>query len=147
MYLATLLTTPLLITLTSAHFILQYPTSLGFDDDTEGTAPCGGFPVKFSSHATSAHVDGFAVSMLSTHPKADWLFRATLSKQAPFNWTNLLPVVEETGLGRFCLPTLRAPPEFAGQQGVIQVQQDAVDGLLYQVIPSPRTSSESLLLR
>lgn len=118
---------------TSAHFVLQYPQSLGFDDDIEGTAPCGGFAPTFNASDDSVPVDGFPVSMLSTHPAADWLFRVTLDQKAPFNWTNLLPVVSETGLGQFCLPALKAPSEFAGQTGLIQVIQDGPDGILYQV--------------
>ncbi len=117
----------------SAHFILQYPRSLGFDDDTEGTGPCGGFDVSFNSSDDSVPVDGFPVSMLSTHPAADWLFRVTLDQKAPFNWTNLLPVVSETGLGQFCLPNLKAPSDFAGKSGVVQVIQHGPDGILYQV--------------
>ncbi|KIW90061.1 uncharacterized protein Z519_09492 [Cladophialophora bantiana CBS 173.52] len=116
----------------SAHFILQYPTSLGFDDGTEATAPCGGFDVTFNSSDDSIPVGGFPVSMLSTHPAADWLFRVTLDQKAPFNWTNLLPVVSETGLGQFCLPQLVAPAEFAGNKGVVQVIQNGPDGILYQ---------------
>ncbi|KIY02087.1 uncharacterized protein Z520_02225 [Fonsecaea multimorphosa CBS 102226] len=117
---------------TSAHFILQYPQSLGFDDDIEATAPCGGFDVVFNTTDDSIPVGGFPVSMLSTHPAADWLFRVTLDQKAPFNWTNLLPVVSETGLGQFCLPHLVAPADFAGNKGVIQVIQDGPDGILYQ---------------
>ncbi|EXJ68477.1 uncharacterized protein A1O5_08270 [Cladophialophora psammophila CBS 110553] len=116
----------------SAHFILQYPTSLGFDDGIEATAPCGGFDVTFNSSDDSIPVGGFPVSMLSTHPAADWLFRVTLDQKAPFNWTNLLPVVSETGLGQFCLPQLVAPAEFAGNKGVVQVVQNGPDGVLYQ---------------
>ncbi|KAK5554971.1 hypothetical protein LTR46_007175 [Exophiala xenobiotica] len=119
----------------SAHFILQYPHSLGFDDDTEGTGPCGGFDVSFNSSDDSVPVGGFPVSMLSTHPAADWLFRVTLDQKAPFNWTNLLPVVSETGLGQFCLPNLKAPSDFAGKSGVVQVIQHGPDGILYQCAP------------
>ncbi|KAK5446732.1 hypothetical protein LTS15_009665 [Exophiala xenobiotica] len=119
----------------SAHFILQYPRSLGFDDDTEGTGPCGGFDVSFNSSDDSVPVGGFPVSMLSTHPAADWLFRVTLDQKAPFNWTNLLPVVSETGLGQFCLPNLKAPSDFAGKSGVVQVIQHGPDGILYQCAP------------
>lgn len=117
----------------SAHFILQYPNSLGFSDDNEPESPCGGFSIKFGSNDSSIPVGGFPVSLLSTHPAADFLFRATLDTQAPFNFTNLLPVVSETGLGQFCLPALVAPADYAGKQGVIQVIQDGPDGILYQV--------------
>jgi len=116
----------------TAHFILQYPPSLGFDDDTEGTAPCGGFPVKFNASDADAQVDGFPVSMLSVHPAADWLFRGTLDQKAPFNWTDLLPVVSETGLGQFCIPDIKAPTSWSGKQGLVQVIQHGPDGILYQ---------------
>ncbi|GAB7349472.1 hypothetical protein MBLNU459_g0184t1 [Dothideomycetes sp. NU459] len=115
-----------------AHFILNYPNSLGFDDDNEPNGPCGGFDVTFADNDTTVQVGGFAVSLKSTHPAANFLFRATLSTQAPFNWTNLLPVVSETGLGQFCLPDLAAPSEFAGQRGLVQIIQDGPDGVLYQ---------------
>lgn len=115
------------------HFVLNYPNSLGFDDDNEGNGPCGGFDVTFGSNDTNVTVGSFAIASLTTHPQADWLFRATLSTAAPFNWTNILPVVSESGLGDFCLTGLTVPSDFAGQRGVIQVIQDAVDGSLYQV--------------
>ncbi|RMZ91843.1 hypothetical protein DV736_g899, partial [Chaetothyriales sp. CBS 134916] len=121
-----------LLQLSSAHFILKYPPSLGFDDDLEGNAPCGGEDVKFADNDTNIQVGGFSVSILSTHPQGQWLFRATLDQQAPFNWTNLLPVVDEVGLGDFCPTGLAVPQEFVGQKGLIQVIQDAVDGKLYQ---------------
>ncbi|RMZ77993.1 hypothetical protein DV737_g4099, partial [Chaetothyriales sp. CBS 132003] len=121
-----------LLQLSSAHFLLQYPPSLGFDDDLEGNAPCGGEDVKFADNDTNIPVGGFSVSILSTHPQAQWLFRATVDQQAPFNWTNILPVVDETGLGQFCPTGLTLPQEFVGQNGLIQVIQDAADGYLYQ---------------
>jgi hypothetical protein len=125
----------------SAHFILQYPNSVGFSDDDEGTSPCGGFDVTFRSNDSSIPVGGFPVSLLSTHPAADFLFRATLDQKAPFNFTNLLPVISETGLGQFCLPALVAPADFAGKPGVIQVIQNGPDGILYQVSLEARSSS------
>jgi hypothetical protein len=118
---------------TSAHFVLQTPPSLGFDEDTLEQSPCGGSAITFNSSDASVQVGGFAAGMLSTHPAAQWMFRATTDMQAPFNWTNLLPVVQETGLGEFCLPALTAPDSFVGKQGLVQVVQDGPDGTLYQV--------------
>ena len=115
------------------HFVLNYPTSLGFDDENESDGPCGGVDIVFASNDTTVQVDGFAIAMMSTHPASEFLLRATLSKAAPFNWTNLLPVVSETGIGDFCLPSLSAPDSFIGRQGLLQVVQDGPDGLLYQV--------------
>ena len=117
----------------SAHFLLNYPNSVGFDDDKEGTAPCGSFDVTFDN-ATDFHVDGDAVALTSTHPKADWLFRATLDKTATGNnWTNLLPDVSQSGLGQFCEPSLTVPANWAGQSGIVQIIQHGDDGVLYQV--------------
>ena len=126
-------------TFASAHFILNYPHSLGFDDNTESSAPCGGFPVKFSAKDTKVPVNGFAVAMLTTHPEAEWQFRATVSKKAPYTWSNLLPVVQQTSVGHFCLPHLHTPPSFAGKEGLIQVIQHGPDGVLYQVRYSLQT--------
>lgn len=36
----------------------------GFDDDAEGTAPCGGFTVGFDNNVTDFHVDGDSIAML-----------------------------------------------------------------------------------
>lgn len=137
--LANTLLTLALSQLSFAHFILEYPISAGFDDDVDGTAPCGGQAVNFTSSSSNVTVDRFAVALYSTHPQAEWLYRATLSSEAPYNWTNILPVVDQTSIGAFCLSDLSVPSEFAGQQGIIQVMQDAADGVLYQVSP-PRLS-------
>lgn len=123
----------LLAGVAQSHFVLNYPISLGFDDDTELSAPCGGFDVVFADNDTSVQVGGFAVGVRSTHLAAGFLFRATISQTAPYNWINLLTVVSETGLGEICLPALNAPSEFAGQKGLVQVIQDGPDGMLYQV--------------
>lgn len=120
-------------TLAAGHFNLNYPVSLGFNDDKESEGPCGGFQVDFTGNVTNITVGNFPISLRSGHPQADWLFRVTLSKADPFNWTNLLPVVDETGLGFFCLENVMAPAEFAGKQGLVQVIQNAADGALYQV--------------
>jgi len=118
---------------TSAHFMLNYPNSLGFDDDKEGDAPCGSFDVTFDN-ATDFHVDGDAIALASSHPQADWLFRATLGKTATgTNWTDLLPVVSESGLGQFCEPSLSVPATWAGSSGIVQAIQHGDDGSLYQV--------------
>jgi hypothetical protein len=39
----------------------------------------------------------------------------------------------EYGLGSFCVASVAAPDAWAGSQGVIQVIQDAKDGIHYQV--------------
>ena len=121
-----------ILSISSAHFLLQYPATIGFNDDNEGSAPCGGFQVSFSN-TTDFHVGGDAIALTSTHPQAEWLFRATLDKTASGNWTNLLPVIAQTDLGSFCETGVTVPTTWAGQQGIIQIVQNAADGALYQV--------------
>ena len=118
---------------TFAHFLLNYPPTLGFDDDAEGTGPCGGAEITIPDNATELTVGGFSIAVQSTHPQASWLYRVSTSTAEPFNWTNISPVVSESGLGDFCLPSLSVPESFIGQSAIIQVVADAVDGLLYQV--------------
>lgn len=118
-----------------AHFVLNYPVSLGFDDDKEGTGPCGGFaiPTTYNASNTNVTVGGFATTSKTTHPQANWLFRVTTSTSEPYNWTNIVPVVQQYGLGDFCLGNLTLPNSYAGQRGIMQVIQQAADGNLYQV--------------
>jgi len=132
-----LLPTIFALPLASAHFLLQYPATAGFNDNQEGTAPCGSFTpfTPGSANITDFHVGGDAVAVTSTHPAALWLFRAALgTDMAAANWTQLVPTVGQTGLGNFCERQLVAPASWAGQKGIVQVVQDnAADGVLYQV--------------
>lgn len=125
----------LLLGQSCAHFVLNYPNTIGFNDDLEASAPCGGFNVTFAN-TTNFHVGGDAIALTSTHPAANWLFRATLDKTASGNWTDLLPVVAESGLGAFCEKDVVLPSAWAGQQGVVQVIQKGADGMLFQVCKS-----------
>ena len=126
--------TTLLLGQSTAHFLLNSPPTIGFDDDLEGTPPCGGFSVDFSKgNVTDFHVGGDYIALTSTHPEATWLFRATLDQTASGNWSNLLPAVQQTGLGSFCETGIMVPSTWAGSRGVVGIVQDAADGLLYQV--------------
>ncbi|KAE8452082.1 hypothetical protein EG329_002248 [Mollisiaceae sp. DMI_Dod_QoI] len=117
----------------TAHFLLHYPPTIGFDDDLENEAPCGSFTVDFSTdNVTNYHVGGDTLALTSIHPQATWLFRATLDITASGNWTNLLPTIQQTGLGDFCEPSIAVPASWAGSKGVIGIVQDAPDGILYQ---------------
>jgi len=125
----------LLASLSSAHFLLNYPPTIGFDDSLEGEGPCGSFTVDFSQdNVTDFNVGGSEIAVTSIHPQANWLFRATLgSNQNTTNWTQLIPIVQQTGLGDYCEKSIAVPASWAGQQGIISVVQDAPDGILYQV--------------
>lgn len=138
--------TVLLVGQSTAHFLLHYPPSIGFDDDRESIAPCGGFTAADSkNNLTDFHVDSDYIALTSTHPVATWLFRATLDQTASGNWTSLLPAVQQTALGDFCESGLKVPSTWAGSKGVIGIVQDAADGLLYQVSLSLLSSVTRLL--
>jgi hypothetical protein len=47
--------------------------------------------------------------------------------------------VHETGLGDFCIPDFKVPAEFVGHSGLLQIMEDAVDGVLYQVEGIPES--------
>lgn len=118
--------------LVHSHFLLDYPATVGFDDDKEGTVPCGSFTPDFTKNVTAFHVGGDTIALTTIHATTEWLFRATLDKTAGSNWTDLLPIVAQAGLGSFCERNVKAPSSWAGQQGVIQVISNAIDGFLFQ---------------
>ncbi|KAM3423665.1 hypothetical protein BST61_g1081 [Cercospora zeina] len=122
-------------TLASAHFTLNWPPTAGFDDDKEPTAPCGGATVTVDDSAPEVNVDRFATSIFSSHPEGSWTFLATTNTQEPFDFTEIVPVINTTGLGVFCLNYLRVPADFAGKSGVLQVIDHSPDGILYQCAP------------
>ena len=124
----------------TAHFNLMVPTPIGFNEDKEDTAPCGGFTPDFSdaSKVIDFHVGGEPVGVKLGHTQAQWLFRGTLDQTGSSNWTMLFPIVMQSGLGLFCEPSIPAPESWVGKQGVLGVVADAPDGLLYQVRVPPR---------
>ncbi|EHK42296.1 uncharacterized protein TrAtP1_005115 [Trichoderma atroviride] len=126
-----------LASVSSAHFLMNYPDSIGFDDDKEGTAPCGGFTPDISSGSKQLvdfHVGGDSLAMRATHNQVTWLFRVTLDGTAQSGWKQIFPIVQQSGLGDFCEPHITLPASYAGKKGVIGVVTDAPDGLLYQCI-------------
>lgn len=63
------------------------------------------------------------------------MFRGSVDPQAPYNFSDITPVVNTTGIGDFCLDYMSAPSEWAGKAGIIQVVDSSVDGMLYQCAP------------
>ncbi|KAF3769681.1 hypothetical protein M406DRAFT_248975 [Cryphonectria parasitica EP155] len=130
----TRLTLLLLPALAAAHFTLDAPVSVGpFDEDTEGTSPCGGVTLDFSKdNVTDFHVDGEAIELFLGHPEANWLFRATTDQTGSSNWTQIYPIFTQTGEGDYCQQAVAAPASLVGSTGVLGVVCDGPDGLLYQ---------------
>ncbi|KAI1075364.1 hypothetical protein F5B20DRAFT_585330 [Whalleya microplaca] len=121
----------------SAHFTVQYPPTVGvFNDDAEGTAPCGGYnPDLTQLNTTDFHVNGDSVVTTLTHPEANWLYRITVTNgtiPAEANWTEIYPITKQSGAGVFCLSHVTVPSEFVGKKGILSLVASALDGLLYQ---------------
>lgn len=118
----------------TAHFVMLYPESIGFTDDEQGTGPCGGYtPDLDSKDIVDFHVGGDALSMRSTHQRANWLFRVTTDGDGEDDWEQVWPIVTQSGLGEYCEPHVTVPDKYVGKKGVVGVVSSAMDGLLYQV--------------
>ncbi|KAL2075688.1 hypothetical protein VTL71DRAFT_631 [Oculimacula yallundae] len=123
----------LLVSQTSAHFTLQYPATVGFNDDLESTAPCGSFSVDFSTNTiTNFHVGGDVLAMRSSHPDTKWLFRATIGTPVTGNFTTVSQVIQQSNIGTFCRSDITVPESFVGQNGTIGIAANGPDGILYQ---------------
>lgn len=121
-------------TLASAHFQVLYPsTGTPFNDEEQATGPCGGPNPEVSDSSADIQVDRFAVSIRSGHPEGHWSFRGTTSTSAPYNFTDIMPMIQTSGIGHFCLTMLSVPSEWAGSSGIIQIVDNSDDGMLYQV--------------
>lgn len=121
-----------LCTITNAHFVLDIPTSLGFDDELEDVAPCGGFDPHTRTNITNFFTKGSPVSVLTTHLSVTFEFNAAIASNLN-HWVPLTRVLNQTGVGEFCEPQIPAITSWAGKQAVLQVIQHGPDGTLYQV--------------
>ena len=120
--------------LASTHFIVNTPAPLGSNIDNEDTVPCGGFTPSTSEVTTNFHVGGDAIGVSTLHAQSSFAYRAMLgqSLSAP-NWTVLIPTIQQYGLNNFCEPSIAVPASWVGQAGLMQIIQDAEDGVHYQV--------------
>ncbi|KAI1632553.1 hypothetical protein F4809DRAFT_627368 [Biscogniauxia mediterranea] len=127
----------LLLPQVHAHFTVAYPPTVGpFDDEREGTGPCGGYTPDLSSlnDTTPFHVGGDAIATYSTHPQTDWLFRITTDAEpaSSRNWTQVWGVVQQSGPGNYCTPAVTVPESYVGQKAILGIVASGLDGFLYQ---------------
>lgn len=121
----------------TAHFVLQSPSSIGYEDLKEGEAPCGGFDIMKRDPLVEWPVAGLPVALLSTHPAATYRFRAALINDTT-KFVNLVPLLSQSGFGALCLTSMPGIAAWAGLDAVVQITQTATDGDLYQVlVPLP----------
>ncbi|RVD84251.1 uncharacterized protein DFL_006012 [Arthrobotrys flagrans] len=122
----------LTVSVANAHFTLRYPEPFGKSAAKQDQGPCGGYTLDSNTPVTQFHVDGDAVAYASSHPEVKVLFRIIEgnSPDGPNSYKGF-PIVEQYGSGDFCEPRVTAPKSLVGKQGIVQVVQNAVDGMLY----------------
>jgi hypothetical protein len=124
-----------LLALGSAHFSLYTPTAIGANmagGPMEGTGPCGSFDETNRDNVTNWPIGGYPVYLVTTHPQVVFEFRAALVNDTT-SWINLIPPINQYGLGFFCEPAMPGFAPWAGLPIVLQVAQYALDGINYQV--------------
>ncbi|KAF3926239.1 hypothetical protein ABW20_dc0102737 [Dactylellina cionopaga] len=134
MQLKSLLLSGLSCSLVHAHFTLRHPVPLGKSAAKQDNGPCGGYTLDQNSPITEFHVDGEAIAYSSSHPEVNVLFRVVKGNKADGNgleWDQVYPIIGQYGSGDFCEPVVKAPRDLVGQTGILQVIQNAVDGMLY----------------
>lgn len=134
LYSTVLLTTLSLLTLTSAHFTIEYPEGRG---ESTSSQPCGGYGI---TKRTPWPLTGGEVKFETEHDQSKtevWLYIGD-NPQATSDFTiNLKPVFLQIGLGTFCWNSLSVPNGTAGVKNgadaTIQLRLNGPDGPLYAV--------------
>src|SRR5437762_8689331 len=114
-----------------AHYTLDYPPTVGFNEDQEPNPPCGGFDPDISN-LTAWPLSGGEIAIDSYHPEMKLLYRAQLMGSK--SWVNLTDgFLDMTGFGELCIKALAVPGNWSGKVGVVQTIGKPADGILYQV--------------
>lgn len=126
-----------LLPLTTAHFILNWPTNRGFDDSLATGFPCGGFD-NVKSPRTEFPLSGGPIQLDMQHPQTRVAVYLALGNDPGSSYNIVLrPQLTQQGLGDFCLGQIQIPSGLnisAGTNGTIQVVTNGdPEGGLYQV--------------
>lgn len=123
--------------LTFAHFNLNFPPTRGFDDDKEGTFPCGTFD-DVSKNRTDFPISGGPIQLTLGHPQTNVAVYMAIGDNPGSGFSIVAKkqfMVE--GLGDFCMGSVAVPEGVnvtSGTKATIQVITNAHgEGGLYQV--------------
>lgn len=128
--------------LATAHFLMQYPTSRGFDEDIMPEFPCGG--MSQSSNRTQLPISGsFPLALKMGHSQTAVEVLLALGSNPGDNYNvTLVHTFQVVGLGEFCLPHVEFSSDVLGvnitdgMNATIQVQSNGdPSGGLYAVSP------------
>lgn len=122
--------------LVSAHFVINYPGSRGFNEDKHSEWPCGGFN-EVSSNRSEFPLHGGPIQIHSTHTQQllEVLIAVGNDPGRNFN-TVVVPTFMETGPGDVCFGNIELPSTLnitEGMNATFQVISGASDGGLYGV--------------
>ncbi|KAI8344932.1 hypothetical protein BD560DRAFT_411704 [Blakeslea trispora] len=133
--------------LVSAHFTLTYPSSRGFDESKEATAPCGSFD-SVSSTRVKLPKSAF-VQINSGHVSYSYVINAVYNNNpstSDFSGSSLKELA--SGTRTFpqgaCLPFQFGDDIKDGTNATIQVEYNGGDGMLYQCFDVTYDSTATL---
>ncbi|EEH48570.1 uncharacterized protein PADG_04649 [Paracoccidioides brasiliensis Pb18] len=106
-----------LLTLTSAHFDLLQPPSRGSNHDKSTQYPCSGLPP--SKNRTQVALSGpeISIALKMGHDRSAVQVLLALGSDPGTNFNiTLVPTFGQTGLGDFCLPTVKISEKTLGRK-------------------------------
>lgn len=116
--------------LSSAHFQLLSPPARGYDEDTLATYPCGGQD-KVSSNRSMFPLAGGPVQLNMEHDHADVQVNIAMGSDTTdgnsFNMS-LVPILQEEGIGKFCLGDVMIPAGMNVKDGMNATIQVITNG-------------------
>lgn len=135
------LTLSSLLSLSAAHFTLDWPKARGFDDEKAGNFPCGGFDT-VSSSRTDWPISGGPVQLRMEHTQTNVEVLLAIGSDPGSNYNIVLrPQLAQEGPGNFCLGQLSIPSGLNVSDGTLAtiqvVSNGDPSGGLFQVRLSP----------
>lgn len=125
---ATILSLAPLLTITTAHFLLDYPIVRGFDESILGTFPCGG-QSKISPNRTTVSSTSIPIALTMGHDQTVIQVLLGLGNDVGDNFNIVLePTFAQVGLGKFCLPHVPIPSSLNITDGMNATVQVVTDG-------------------
>jgi hypothetical protein len=126
-----------ILPLASAHFLLNWPTSRGFNDPTSANFACGGFD-SVKTPRTSWPLKGAPIQLNMHHSQTNVAVYMSIGEDPGTNYNiTLVPQFAVEGLGNFCMGTVSVPAGLNisdGTPATVQVVTNGdPDGGLYQV--------------
>lgn len=114
--------------LSTAHFQLLSPPARGFDEDKLATFPCGGQDT-VSSNRTMFPLSGGPIQLNMEHDEAAVQVLLAMGNDPGSNFNiTLLPIMQEQGIGKFCIAGDMVPMSAMAMDGMNATIQVVTNG-------------------